>query len=67
MRARHAQPDDYQGAEGAEAARTGARLPPGSVAEGVETQAQGERLRELNYDLNQGCLNGAPMSADQSG
>ena len=37
----------------------------GSVAEGVETQEQCDRLRELNCDLTQGYLHAAPMPADR--
>jgi EAL domain-containing protein (putative c-di-GMP-specific phosphodiesterase class I) len=36
-----------------------------SVAEGVETQAQCDRLRELNCDLTQGYLHAPPMPADR--
>ena len=36
-----------------------------SVAEGVETQEQCDRLRELNCDLTQGYLHAAPMPADR--
>jgi len=37
----------------------------GSVAEGVETQQQCDRLRELNCDLTQGYLHAPPMPADR--
>jgi EAL domain-containing protein (putative c-di-GMP-specific phosphodiesterase class I) len=37
----------------------------GSVAEGVETQEQCDRLRELNCDLTQGYLHAPPMPADR--
>lgn len=36
-----------------------------SVAEGVETQEQCDRLRELNCDLTQGFLHAPPMPADR--
>jgi EAL domain-containing protein (putative c-di-GMP-specific phosphodiesterase class I) len=36
-----------------------------SVADGVETQEQCERLRELNCDLTQGFLHAPPMPADR--
>lgn len=36
-----------------------------SVAEGVETQEQCDRLRELNCDLTQGRLHAPPMPADR--
>ena len=36
-----------------------------SVAEGVETQEQCDRLRELNCDLTQGYLHAPPMPADR--
>jgi EAL domain-containing protein (putative c-di-GMP-specific phosphodiesterase class I) len=36
-----------------------------SVAEGVETQAQCDRLRELNCDLTQGFLHAPAMPADR--
>lgn len=36
-----------------------------SVAEGVETQEQCDRLRELNCDLTQGYLHAAPMPAER--
>jgi EAL domain-containing protein (putative c-di-GMP-specific phosphodiesterase class I) len=36
-----------------------------SVAEGVETQQQCNRLRELSCDLTQGYLHAAPMPADR--
>jgi EAL domain-containing protein (putative c-di-GMP-specific phosphodiesterase class I) len=36
-----------------------------SVAEGVETREQCERLRELNCDLTQGYLHAPPMPADR--
>lgn len=37
----------------------------GSVAEGVETQQQCNRLRELNCDLTQGYLHAPPMPAER--
>ncbi|MEJ0036541.1 MAG: EAL domain-containing protein [Gammaproteobacteria bacterium] len=37
----------------------------GSVAEGVETQEQCDRLRELNCGLTQGYLHAPPMPADR--
>ncbi len=36
-----------------------------SVAEGVETQKQCDRLRELNCDVTQGYLHAPPMPADR--
>jgi EAL domain-containing protein (putative c-di-GMP-specific phosphodiesterase class I) len=36
-----------------------------SVAEGVETQEQCDRLRQLNCDLTQGYLHAPPMPADR--
>jgi diguanylate cyclase (GGDEF)-like protein/PAS domain S-box-containing protein len=65
--------DDAQAGEGAQesagivstiiALARGLRL--GVIAEGVETEAQAELLRELHCDLMQGFLVGRPVPADE--